>query len=148
MISILQATSAHSQCIAPLFDAYRQFYGKPGDLELAARFLRQRLEQGESVVFFAETGAGDVVGFVQLYPSFSSVSAARIYVLNDLFVAPVARRSSVARMLMAAALGYARTQGAVRLSLSTGKNNSAAQGLYESEGWVRDELYYHYSQAI
>jgi ribosomal protein S18 acetylase RimI-like enzyme len=148
MITIRQAQSCDTATIAPLFDAYRQFYGKPADPGLAARFLRERLENGESTVFVAEDNAGEAVGFVQLYPSFSSVSAARIYVLNDLFIAPQARRGALARRLMDAAAAYARGQGAIRLSLSTGTSNLAAQSLYESGGWVRDEQYFHYSLAL
>jgi ribosomal protein S18 acetylase RimI-like enzyme len=148
MTTIRQATPADTAAIAPLFDAYRQFYGKEANLELATRFIGERLANGESTVFLAEDAQGKAMGFVQLYPSFSSVSAARVFVLNDLFIAPEARRGSVARQLMEAAADYARQQGAIRLSLSTGKNNTAAQSLYESQGWVRDEAYHHYSLTL
>jgi ribosomal protein S18 acetylase RimI-like enzyme len=148
MTTIRQATPADTAAIAPLFDAYRQFYGKEANLELGTRFIGQRLANGESTVFLAEDAQGKAIGFVQLYPSFSSVSAARVFVLNDLFIAPEARRGSVARQLMEAAADYARQQGAIRLSLSTGKNNTAAQSLYESQGWVRDEAYHHYSLTL
>jgi GNAT superfamily N-acetyltransferase len=148
MIIVRRAQLADVPVVTPLFDAYRQFYGKESDPELAARFLADRLGADESVVFVAETRDGAAVGFTQLYPSFSSVSAGRIYVLNDLFVDPAARRSNVARALMHAAAEYARGKGALRLSLSTGKTNEKAQALYESEGWVRDEQYFHYSLAL
>jgi ribosomal protein S18 acetylase RimI-like enzyme len=148
MITIRQAQSSDTLAVAPLFDAYRQFYGKPSDPELAIRFIGERLANAESAVFLAENADGHAVGFVQLYPSFSSVSAARIYVLNDLFIAPEARRGSVARRLLDAAAAYARAQGAVRLALSTGIDNLAAQSLYESTGWVRDEAYFHYSLSL
>jgi ribosomal protein S18 acetylase RimI-like enzyme len=148
MITIRQAQPTDTTAVAPLFDAYRQFYGKPADPVLAARFIGERLANDESAIFVAENGDGQAVGFVQLYPSFSSVSAARVYVLNDLFIAPQARRGSVARRLMDAAADYARGHGAIRLSLSTGTANLAAQALYESQGWVRDEQYFHYSLAL
>jgi GNAT superfamily N-acetyltransferase len=148
MIIVRRAQSGDAPNVAPLFDAYRQFYGKPADLALAVRFITERLAKGESTIFLAENEKGEALGFVQLYPTFSSVSAARVLVLNDLFVAPEARRSNVARSLMHAAVGYARGQGALRLSLSTAKTNEKAQALYESEGWVRDEQYYHYSLTL
>jgi ribosomal protein S18 acetylase RimI-like enzyme len=148
MIVVRRAQLADVPAVAPLFDAYRQFYGKDSNVELAARFLADRVGQEESVVFVAETGEGAAVGFTQLYPTFSSVSAGRVYVLNDLFVAPAARRGNVARALMHAAAEFACGKGALRLSLSTGKTNEKAQALYESEGWVRDEQYYHYSLAL
>jgi ribosomal protein S18 acetylase RimI-like enzyme len=148
MIIVRRALPADAPIVAPLFDAYRQFYGKPGDPELARRFITERLVNGESSVFLAEDKDAAAMGFVQLYPTFSSVSAARVFVLNDLFVAPAARRRNVARSLMHAAVEYARAQGAIRLSLSTAITNGTAQGLYESEGWVRDEQYYHYALTL
>jgi ribosomal protein S18 acetylase RimI-like enzyme len=148
MTTIRQAQASDTAAIAPLFDAYRQFYGKPGDPGLANRFIGERLANGESTVFLAEDESGRAVGFVQLYPTFSSVSAARVFVLNDLFIVPEARRGAVARGLMEAAANHARAHGGIRLSLSTAKTNLAAQSLYESEGWVRDEQYYHYSLTV
>lgn len=148
MITVRPAQLADVPAVAPLFDAYRQFYEKPADLELATRFITDRIANGDSAIFLAEDGEGEPLGFVQLYPSFSSVSAARIYVLNDLFVAPAARRSNVARSLMHAAAEFARRNDAVRLSLSTGKTNEKGQALYESEGWVRDEKYFYYSLTL
>lgn len=148
MITVRRAQLADVATVAPLFDAYRQFYGKPSDPELAARFLTERIANGESVVYVAETRDGQAVGFTQLYPSFSSVSAGRIYIVNDLFVAPAARRANVGRALLHAAGEFARGKGALRLSLSTARSNEQAQALYESEGWARDEQYYHYSLAL
>lgn len=130
--------------VAPLFDAYRQFYGLPADLALARRFLSERLSTGESVVLQASDADGTVLGFVQMYPSFSSLRAARIYVLYDLFVVPAARGHGVGRALMRAAAEQARRNGAVALVLSTAKTNLSAQGLYESLGWRRDDDFYEY----
>jgi GNAT superfamily N-acetyltransferase len=148
MTIIRQAHLDDASAVAPLFDAYRQFYGKPSDLDLARRFVADRLANGESTIFLAADDASKPVGFVQLYPSFSSVSAGRVYTLNDLFVVPEARGRSVARKLMNAAAQFARERGALRLSLSTGKTNHTAQSLYEAEGWVRDEQYFHYSLTL
>ena len=126
--------------IAPLFDSYRQFYDEPADPERAAIFIRERLEAKESVVFIAESGGeapGEALGFVQLYPSFSSVAACRIWVLNDLFVAPAARGSGVGRALMEAAREHAIRTGAKRLTLETTTENRRAWSLYENLGYVR-----------
>lgn len=69
-----------------------------------------------------------------------------IFILNDLFVMPEARRSGVARRLLEAAAGRAREAGAIRLTLSTANTNTDAQSLYTSAGWKRDEDFsvYHY----
>ncbi len=125
--------------IAPMFDLYRQFYDKPPDPKLAEAFIRERLQKNESVIFLATApkgGSEKALGFVQLYPSFSSVSAFRVWVLNDLFVSPSARRSGVGRALMESARRHAIETGAKRLTLETVAENRAAWSLYESLGYV------------
>ena len=122
--------------LAPLFDQYRGFYDQPSDEALARRFLSQRLERSESVVFIARL-EGRPAGFTQLYPTFSSVRAARVWVLNDLFVAQGARRQGVAQALIDAAAAFARNDGAIRLELETMPDNQPARTLYEAHGWQR-----------
>ena len=92
---ITRATADDVDTIAPLFDRYRVFYGKPFDPALARDFIRARVTRGESVILSASL-EGDAVGFVQLYPAFSSVSAGHVWILNDLLVLPEARRHGVA----------------------------------------------------
>ncbi len=124
--------------LAPLFDGYRQFYRQPADLDGARRFLAERLAAGESRVLMAETADGWPLGFVQLFPSFSSVSMKRLWILNDLFVAPDARRSGVARALMDRARALAVETGAKGLILETESHNAPAKRLYEELGWALD----------
>lgn len=88
------------------------------------------------MIFLAFTENDTAVGFVQLYPSFSSVSAERTFILNDLFVMANVRRSGVAALLLDATVNYGKAVGAIRLSLPTAITNEAAQALYSSEGWV------------
>ncbi len=143
-IFVRQATLADLDLIAPLFDAYRQFYQQTPDLALARQFLRERLERDESVIFVALRSNEAAVGFTQLYPSFSSASARRIYILNDLFVDPAARRNGVGQRLLAAAAEFGRRAGAIRLTLSTAHSNTTAQSLYEAQGWRRDDVFRSY----
>lgn len=139
-----RATAADVDRVAPLFDAYRQFYGLPSDLRLCRQFLAERLGRDESVVLLASDPGGAALGFVQMYPTFSSLRAARTFVLYDLFVDPAARERGVGRRLMQAAAEEGRRRGAVSLVLSTAKANDRAQRLYESLGWVREEEFYEY----
>lgn len=85
------------------------------------------------------------LGFVQLYPSFSSVSMKRLWVLNDLFVVPGARRRGAAEALMARARRLALETGAEGLVLETAVDNKKAQRLYEKLGWKRDREFYRYN---
>ncbi len=142
------AISEDLELVAPLFDAYRQFYGRSADLPLARAFLAQRLQNNESVILLATTDIPAAVGFCQLYPSFCSVEAQPIYVLYDLFVAPEARRYGVGRALLKAAEEVAARNGKVRLDLATAKTNKAAQAAYKSLGWTRDELFYTYNKRV
>ncbi|WP_341501615.1 GNAT family N-acetyltransferase [Gallaecimonas sp. GXIMD4217] len=130
--------------LAPLFDAYRQFYGQPSDLNLARDFLTERISHGQSQIFVAYDGSDEALGFVQLYPSFSSVSACPIWILNDLYVVSAGRRQGVARALMAAARDFAEQHHGRSLVLSTQVQNTQAQTLYESLGYERESGFYHY----
>jgi ribosomal protein S18 acetylase RimI-like enzyme len=141
------ATPDDLDALAPLFDAYRRFYGQPGDVALAADFLHARMERGESAVLVAEAD-GQLLGFCQLYPTWCSVAAARIFVLYDLFVDDAVRRAGVGRALMEAAQAFGRAAGAVRLDLSTAHANTRAQALYESLGWQRDDVFRSYSLPL
>jgi len=142
------ATIADLDAVAPLFDAYRQFYGQAPDAGLARRFIQDRIQNQESVILVASIPAGQLVGFCQLYPSFCSVLAQPIYVLYDLYVASGARRSGAGRVLLQAAEGLATEHGKARLDLTTAKSNTAAQAAYESLGWVRDEVFFAYSKPV
>ncbi len=133
--------------VAPLFDAYRQFYRQPSDPALALAFVGERLRRRESVILLARGTDGEALGFTQLYPSFSSVSAYAIWVLNDLYVLPQARGRGVGRALLDAARAQARAAGARRLDLSTAHDNPA-QKLYEAAGYRRESGFYHYSLPL
>lgn len=146
--SVRLATLQDLERLSPLFDGYRQFYGKPSDLELARRFLSDRLSKKDSLMLIAEEPGRGAIGFVQLYPTFSSVRAARIYILNDLFVAASARRRGTGALLLQSAAEHARASGAVRLKLSTQITNLSAQRLYTALGWKRDEDFYEYGLSL
>jgi ribosomal protein S18 acetylase RimI-like enzyme len=134
--------------IAPLFDAYRQFYDQAPDLDLATRFIRDRIHNRESVILLAVSAEGQTVGFCQLYPTFCSVEAKPIYSLYDLFVTPSARRSGAGKALLQAAEALAASHGKARMDLTTAKTNHSAQAAYEALGWVRDEVFYAYSRRV
>jgi ribosomal protein S18 acetylase RimI-like enzyme len=148
-MQIRQATLEDLESVAPLFDAYRQFYLQPADLPLARAFLRARLAAGESLVYLAED-EGTVLGFVQLYPLFSSTARrpGRIWLLNDLYVVSAARGRGVGRRLMDRARQLAEETGARSIELTTAGSNTRAQALYESLGYRRDEEFFYYSLGL
>lgn len=146
-LAIRQADLSDLDRVAPLFDLYRQFYGKTADLAGSRQFLFDRFRHFESTLFLALANESPA-GFVQLYPSFSSVSAARIFILNDLFIHPAHRRKGLAKSLLEKAAEFGRTHGAVRLALSTATDNRSAQNLYSSLGWKQNTTFLHYELAL
>ena len=147
--NIREARAEDVDLVAPLFDAYRQFYAQPSDLGLARAFIAERLTRGESVIFLAERD-GQPVGFVQLYPLFSSTAARprRLWLLNDLYVAPEARSGGLGRALMDRARQLAEATDAVGLELATARTNARAQRLYESLGYRIDEHFLRYELGL
>jgi ribosomal protein S18 acetylase RimI-like enzyme len=143
-MNIIEADKTHVDLIAPLFDAYRQFYELPSNLNGAQKYLLERLSKNESRIFVALDDAGKALGFTQLYPTFESLNMRNRWVLYDLFVEPAARKLGVAKALMERAKQLAIETGAVYVELDTAKDNTKAQALYESLGYERDNLFYHY----
>ena len=143
--TIHRATVDDLDALVPLFDSYRQFYAQPSDPGAAYAFLSARMHRDESMVLLARVETGAVVGFTQLYPTFSSVRTARVWVLNDLYVDTAARGCGAARALLQAAAQFARDDGAIRLELETTPDNTHAQALYHATGWqlYDDTLRFH-----
>jgi GNAT superfamily N-acetyltransferase len=140
-VVVRQAVAADVDAIAVLFDRYRQFQGQAANLAAARSFVAERFDHGESVVFIA--AAGDApVGFAQLYPSYSSVSLSRVFVLNDLFVVETWRGQRVASQLLSAVEAYAWSLGASRVTLNVARTNISAQQVYARRGWTQDDQYF------
>ena len=137
-VNVKQASLNDANEIAQLFDAYRVFYKQESDLALALTFISQRLENNESVIFYAQDEAQNYLGFTQLFPSFSSVSAQRTWILNDLFVKPNLRSSGIGTMLLTKAKEFAIQTNTKGISLETSASNTRAQKLYESLGYTKD----------
>ncbi|KAA0011822.1 GNAT family N-acetyltransferase [Billgrantia pellis] len=147
-MAIRAATPDDLAPLSGLLDDYRQFYHQAPDIEGARRFLQARLERGDSHILVHEGAQGKLEGFVQLYPLFSTVRLAPLWLLNDLFVSPSARRSGIGRALMQAARELAESRGVGHLKLATLIENRTAQALYESLGWQRDTIFHHYGLLL
>ena len=147
---IIKATLEHLDLLAPLFVKYREFYGELPYPDSSRDFLEKRLTRDESVIYLAMPIDDDrkVLGFCQLYPSYSSLSLKRVWILNDIYVAEDARRQLVADHLMRAAKKMAKDTQAVRMRVSTSANNEVAQKVYESIGFREDTQFKNYVLPI
>ncbi|MGF6129930.1 ribosomal protein S18 acetylase RimI-like enzyme [Pseudomonas frederiksbergensis] len=139
-----RADASHLEQVAHLFDAYRGFYEQPSNLPQSRAFIAERIAQDESAIFLALDDEAEALGFVQLYPTFSSIDAHRTWLLSDLFTTPAARGHGVGTLLMNTARAFALSTGAKGLVLETATDNVGAQRLYESLGYVRDTGYFTY----
>ena len=135
-MDIRKANLQHLSEVARLFDLYRQFYECPPDYNLATRFIKERMENSESDIFLT-IDKNTACGFVQLYPSFCSVQAIKIYILYDLYVEADYRNSGLGEKLMNRATQWATENKANRLDLLTAHTNKIAQHLYEKLGYKR-----------
>ncbi|MGN7412145.1 GNAT family N-acetyltransferase [Paenibacillus sp. SAF-068] len=162
---IRQAGLPDGDEVGRLFNEYRMFYNQNADIQAARQYIKERMERHESVILVAETDVerdhgsdesnGKPIskgqkcsGFVQLYPSYSSVSMRPIWVLNDLFVHSDYRQQGIARELLQAAKRLASEHGVLRISLSTELSNKQAQALYESEGYAQDTRFMYYELNV
>tara|TARA_B100000959_G_scaffold72064_1_gene76390 strand:+ start:18815 stop:19264 length:450 start_codon:yes stop_codon:yes gene_type:complete len=148
MPKINLANEGHLNELARLFNLYRVFYKQPFDKDMAIDFIKLRMKQKQSIVFVAEESDGILSGFVQLYPSFCSVSAIPVLILYDLFVDEEERGKGIGRNLMNKSTEYAKLNGFKRLELSTAKDNVIGQSLYESLDYELDEEFLHYSLEV
>ncbi|MBA6390944.1 GNAT family N-acetyltransferase [Colwellia sp. BRX10-3] len=134
--------------VSILFNSYRVFYDQDSNLELAKEFISERINNNESVIFYAIDNTGAYLGFTQLYPNFSSVSAKRSWVLNDLYVSESARRLGVGKKLMQAAKNFALSTNAKGIALETAEDNVNAQALYESLGYKKGSGFFSYFLSL
>jgi len=148
MPKIILANESHLDELARLFNLYRVFYKQPFDKDMAINFIKARMEQKQSIIFVAQESDSILSGFVQLYPSFCSVSAIPILILYDLFVDKEERGKGIGRHLMNKSTEYAKLNGFKRLELSTAKDNFIGQSLYESLGYELDEEFLNYSLEV
>jgi ribosomal protein S18 acetylase RimI-like enzyme len=149
-IEIIRVDTTLGKLVYELFDKYRVFYDQVSDLGLARKFIQERLYNNESVIFTALL-KGVPVGFVQLYPTFSSVRLVRNWILNDLFVEEGYRQQGVGETLIREAIEFAKAHDAKSIQLSTAVDNFTAQRLYEQIGFERVEAettFYHYQMEV
>ena len=135
------------EALVPLFDSYRELYEQSSNISEARRFLLERFENRDSSIIGAFSN-NHLIGFTQLYPTFSSVQMRRKWILNDMFVVLECRRLGAAKALLQSAADFARDTKATAMVLSTASDNVAAQKVYEKNGWQRDQVFLNYNFKV
>ncbi|MBS1597154.1 MAG: GNAT family N-acetyltransferase [Bacteroidetes bacterium] len=134
MIEIRQATINDLLQLANLFNLYRIFYRKESDIEGAKKFLSERIQYEESMIYVAEENK-KLIGFTQLYPQFSSTRIKRYWLLNDLYVSEEYRGRGISKLLIERAKQLSRDTKGAGLALETEKTNIVGNRLYPSVGF-------------
>lgn len=146
MTTVRAATLDDLDDVAALFRAYLDFYEVEHDPAAAREFLRERMSAGESLVLLACTPEGAPAGFAQVYFTFSSLSLARVWTFNDLYVDPAARGLGLGRALVREVCARAAAAGALRVQGETAVDNHTAQALYAAEGFEVEHGFLHLSR--
>jgi GNAT superfamily N-acetyltransferase len=148
MIKIEQASLLHLDQLSILFDQYRIFYKKSSDINGAKKFLQDRIQGNESVIFVSINEKNAMTGFTQLYPLFSSTRMKRLWLLNDLFVDTNNRGQGISVALIDKAKEHSKLTNACGLMLETAKTNDIGNNLYPKTGFVLDQDHNYYSWDV
>ncbi|PHS13569.1 MAG: GNAT family N-acetyltransferase [Kangiella sp.] len=151
MLTVFRAGKKDKADIAELFDQYRVFYQMKSNLKSATKFISERLNQKDSIIYLAKhsnSRTSQACGFIQIYPTFSSVAMKSIWTLNDLFVSQDYRKKGCARALMKQVEIDAKENNIFSIKLATAIDNLQAKNLYESLNYKKIDLYDHYSFRI
>lgn len=138
-VRVARATAEDVEQILPLFEAYRAFFAR-GERDVSRRFLKERLGNDQSVIFAAWNGA-DAVGFIQLYPLWSSWYCRRIWFLSDLYVAEPARKHGIGARLVERAVGFGKETDASSVMVELPRGEPHLADFYAKLGFGRDEVF-------
>ncbi len=145
-MTIETITESNFEDVLPLVADYQVFYKALPDPERNRRHFSAFLKShARGVQFLARDSAGVAVGFATLYKNFSSVSAAGICVLNDLYTVPSARGKGVGRALIEHSRAYARSHGYASLAWFTAADNHDAQVLYNKFKDATQKIWLRYA---
>lgn len=144
---VQRATIEALDALLPLITAYRVFYRQTPDPQREREEIAANLREGRSVIFLAHRD-GRLLGFEQLFQTWSTVWLGPSLILEDLYVEPNVRGGGVAGALIGRAMEYAREIGAVGMSLETASDNVTAQRVYERAGWTREGRFLKYNAPL
>ncbi len=147
MITVREAKIDDLEEVVRLFDAYRVWYRVESDLKNASSFISARMLNKESMIYIAIDATEKAVGFVQLYPSFSSVSMTRLWILNDLFVNEESRGKGISKLLIYKAKQWCKITAGSGVLLETEASNTIGNALYPSQGFkLAENNFYFWSE--
>jgi GNAT superfamily N-acetyltransferase len=140
VIAVTRVTGGDLDELLPLMRGYCDFYNvSPTDdalLALARALIADPEREGVQLIARRDEEA---VGFATIYWSWATTIAARIGVMNDLFVTSAARGSGAAEALIRVCVEECRQHGAAQLTWQTAPDNERAQRVYDRIGAKRSQ---------
>jgi ribosomal protein S18 acetylase RimI-like enzyme len=144
-LKIIKCNEHYLDKLVTLFEEYRLFGGFEPSPKATKTFLKRLIVNKESVIFIAiDSTTDNVMGFVNLYPSYSSLALQRLWILNDLGVSSDFRGKGVSKALILQVQQFAKETNAIRIELKTECTNTTALNLYKSMNFTidKDNVYY------
>jgi GNAT superfamily N-acetyltransferase len=140
-VTVATVGAADLADLLPLVRGYADFYGVAPSDEALMGLSRALIADPsrEGVQFLARRHDGTAVGFATVYWLWSTLSAQRVGLMNDLFVTAEARGEGAAEALIEHCRAACRERGAARLTWQTAKDNARAQAVYDRIGGRREE---------
>lgn len=142
-MDIRACTIGDLEQLVPAFDKYRQFYRQESQPDEVRKFLKSLIKEEKSKIFLSFED-DKLTGFIQLYPSFSSIGLAPIWTLNDFFIFAGSERRAIAKGLLDAAKLLCEASKAVRVEVTTRKENHRLHTIYKDYGFEKDYKYDYY----
>ena len=142
-LTFRQATIQDLPKIVPIFDSYREYFGQQKDPVMMEQFLFDKFEHFESFIFIAQL-QGEVVGFAQLYPVFSSLTLQRVWLLKDFFIEEEFRGGGVGTLLFATVKEFTLLTKSKGIELSVEHTNKKAWNFWEKKGFKMDQEFRYY----
>lgn len=139
-VTIAPASVSDLDSVAPLFDAYRAFFAGANDFSRSRGFLDERLRAGDSIVFFARRGL-EGLGFIQLYPLWSSWYCRKIWFLSDLYVREDSRKCGIGRRLIERTVEHAIATGASSIIVELPHREPHLKAFYANLGFQQDAVF-------
>lgn len=142
---IVKCAETHLESLVDIFEEYRQFCGFERNQLETKEFLKKLIRNEESIIFIAlDLETDSIMGFVNLYPSYSSLALQRLWILNDLGVSSHYRGRGVSKALIQKVQEFAKETNAIRIELKTELSNTTARSLYKSMNFSvdSDNVYY------
>ncbi|MBY0450486.1 MAG: GNAT family N-acetyltransferase [Cyanobacteria bacterium] len=146
-IELLHLDKTSMDWWADLVHEYRQSLGLASNIHEVRHFVFTRMTLEDSLVYIA-ADEQEPMGFIQLYPSFSTAQLESMWYLHDIYVRPTHRQKGVAKLLLARAIDFARERGDCAICIPVQPNNQEAISLCQAAGFHIDSTMTHYSLSL